>query len=81
MIDRLIGLSTGFTLLFGSVSGLKCVNSCRSNRTAVPLSTMTNNTTCETNNNNKNCSRVNMNLGLVSMGLTGGLLVYKHLSK
>ena len=79
MIDRLIGLSTGFTLLFGSVSGLKCVNSCRNNRTTVPLSTMTNNTTCETNN--KTCSRVNMNLGLVSMGLTGGLLVYKHLSK
>ena len=76
MIDRLIGLSTGLTLFFGSVSGLKCVNGPRSTGP-----TIHSDGTPLCGSSSKSCSRTNMNLALTSMGVTGGLLMYKHLSK
>ena len=72
MIDRLIGISGGLTLLFGSVSGLKCINSCsRSSGGCEP----------DSGPSNKTCSKANMNLGLASMGVTGALMVYKHIKQ
>jgi len=75
MIDRLIGLSSGLTLFFGSISGLKCVNGPRSS----PAIHCDGTPIC--GSSSKSCSRTNMNLALTSMGVTGGLLMYKHLSK
>jgi len=68
-IDRAIGVSIGFGLTFLSISGLKCVN-CQEqcNRTESKK--------CPKSNK---CSKVNMNLGLSSFGIAGGLIVYKNI--
>ena len=79
-IDNLIQTGAGITLSTLSVSGLMCINSIR------PRNTNTNNneTTgcpCPGNSNSPglNCSRINLNLGLSAMGVTGAMLVYRGL--
>ena len=75
-LNKIIGLGQGLTLVFFSISGMKCINryNCKKN------------TECCSNNNNSNCndtefkcSLANMNLGLSTMGATGLLMSYKYL--
>ena len=68
-IDRAIGVSVGLGVTLLSFSGLMCIN----NVEETPK--CTNDTTKYIN---KKCSKVNMNLGLGSMCVAGGLMVYKQ---
>ena len=64
-VDRATRIGVGLGLTFLSISGLMCINTkCASEDT----------TKCT----NKKCSRVNMNLGLGSFCVAGGLMVYKN---
>jgi hypothetical protein len=67
-VDRAIGISIGLGVTFLSISGIMCVNS---GKIATEVEDKS---TC----NNKQCSKVNMNLGLGSMCAAGGLMVYKN---
>ena len=67
-VDRAIGVGLGLGLTFLSISGLKCVNcqeQCNSSESKK----------CPKSNK---CSKVNMNLGLGSFAVAGGLMVYKN---
>ena len=70
-IDNLIGIGGGLALVFSSFSGLKCIN-CNSidNSDNLKISNCDKNTSC---------SKMNLNLGLVSAFGTGTLLIYKNL--
>ena len=67
-VDRAIGISVGVGVSLLSFSGLMCIN-CQDQCNST-----------ETNKcpKNKKCSRANMNLGLGSFGLAGGLMIYKN---
>ena len=78
-IDNLIQTSAGFTLSTLSVSGLMCINTlCSRTRSDTNSSS---NCPCpvEPNSPGLHCSRINLNLGLSAMGVTGALLVYRGL--
>jgi hypothetical protein len=67
-IDRVIGVGIGVGLSLLSISGLMCINTkCNGEDTKCVKGT------------NKKCSRVNMNLGLGSFCVSGGLMVYKNM--
>ena len=72
-IDKAIGVSIGLGVSLLSISGLMCINTkCAAEDT----------TKCRwdtTKCTNKKCSRVNMNLGLGSFCVAGGLMVYKNI--
>ena len=70
-IDNLIGIGGGLALVFSSFIGLKCIN-CNSidNSDNLKISNCDKNTSC---------SKMNLNLGLVSAFGTGTLLIYKNL--
>ena len=81
-IDNLIQTGAGITLSTLSVSGLMCINSIRPRNTNT--NTNNNETTCcpcpgNSNSPGLNCSRINLNLGLSAMGVTGAMLVYRGL--
>lgn len=72
-IDNCIQTAAGLSLSFLSVSGIMCVSKCPRSQAC-----------SQENNDNNNqlnlgCSRINMQLGLGAMGVTGGLLVYRGL--
>ena len=78
-IDNLIQTSVGVTLSTLSVSGLMCINTlCSRTRSNTNSSS---NCPCpiESNSPGLYCSRINLNLGLSAMGVTGALLVYRGL--
>jgi hypothetical protein len=64
-IDRMIQAGTGVALSHLSVSGIMCINRASGDGSG-PI-----------NGPALKCSRINLNLGLSAMGLTGLLLVYK----
>jgi hypothetical protein len=63
-VDKVINVGVGLGLTFLSISGLMCINGC--------------NGTITTDVKNKKCSKVNMNLGLGSLCVSGCLMVYKN---
>ena len=67
-VDRATRIGVGLGLTFLSISGIMCVNS---GKIATEVEDKS---TC----NNKQCSKVNMNLGLGSFCVAGGLMVYKN---
>ena len=79
-IDNLIQTGAGITLSTLSVSGLMCINSIRSRNTNTN-NNETNGCPCPGTSNSPglNCSRINLNLGLSAMGVTGAMLVYRGL--
>ena len=67
-VDRATRIGVGLGLTFLSISGLMCINTKCAEDTPK----------CATEDTNKKCSRVNMNLGLGSFCVAGGLMVYKN---
>ena len=80
-IDNLIQTGAGITLSTLSVSGLMCINSIRPGNRNTNNNEQTNCCPCPGNSNSPglNCSRINLNLGLSAMGVTGAMLVYRGL--
>ena len=75
-VDRATRIGVGLGLTFLSISGLMCINTkCAEDTTKCTTKCDTEDTTKDTN---KKCSRVNMNLGLGSFAVAGGLMVYKN---
>ncbi len=75
-VDRATRIGVGLGLTFLSISGLMCINTnCTTDTTKCTTKCDTEDTTKDTN---KKCSRVNMNLGLGSFCVAGGLMVYKN---
>ena len=86
IIDRGIGISLGAGLTLLSFSGLKCINSNSSSYTnTIDCSNITScppmNPCGQTQRDciTKKCSKVNMNLGLSSLLLSGVLITYKYI--
>ena len=81
-IDNLIQTSAGVTLSTLSVSGLMCINTLCS-RTRSNTNSQESSSTCpcpvEQNSSGLHCSRINLNIGLSAMGVTGALMVYRGL--
>ena len=84
-IDNLIQTGTGITLSALSVSGLMCINSIlpgdRNLRGNLDQDNNENCSPCPANSNSPglNCSRINLNIGLTAMGVTGVMIVYRGL--
>jgi hypothetical protein len=80
-VDRATRIGVGLGLTFLSISGLMCINTkCAAEDTTKCIAEDT--TKCRwdtTKCTNKKCSRVNMNLGLGSFCVAGGLMVYKNI--
>lgn len=76
-IDNLIGIGGGLALVFSSFSGLKCIN-CNSIDNS-DNSDKSDNLKISNCDKNTSCSKMNLNLGLVSAFGTGTLLIYKNL--
>ena len=74
-IDNLIQTSAGVTLSSLSVSGLMCIN------TLCSRTDSSSSCPCpgEPNSPGLHCSRINLNIGLSAMGVTGALMVYRGL--
>ena len=81
-IDNLIQTSAGVTLSSLSVSGLMCINTLCS-RTRSNTNSQESSSSCpcpvEPNSPGLHCSRINLNIGLSAMGVTGALFVYRGL--
>ena len=80
-IDNLIQTSAGVTLSSLSVSGLMCINTLCSRTRSNTNSQSSSSCPCpvEPNSPGLHCSRINLNIGLSAMGVTGALLVYRGL--
>jgi hypothetical protein len=72
-IDSLIQTSAGISLSTLSISGLMCINTICTK----PQNDESNN--CPVNSPGLHCSRINLNIGLSAMGITGTLLVFRGL--
>ena len=68
-INNYIDLSTGLTLTFISLSGIKYING--------RLGPRLKNTNESVYNKNVSCSKWNLNIGLSSMVLSGCLIMYR----
>ena len=77
-IDRIITLGQGVTLVFFSLSGLKCINRKTHINKNGGTSCSGELTMCDTQ---LKCSMANMNLALSTMGATGFFMTYKSLFK
>ena len=75
-IDRVITLGQGLTLVFFSVSGMKCLNRKQYVNKNGCCSTEAELNICD---NSFKCSLANMNLGLSTMGATGIFMACKSL--